>query len=280
MASTKGEALPYGLGWFTQNYKGTRLIWHYGWWTCNSSLILKVPQRNITFIAMANTDNLSRSTDLGAGDVTSSPVGLEFLKAFILPAVYGKPLPQINWQASTEDLKTQLKREADQPYASLLKKELLVQSRINASVAKTADSARLFSAYGELYTKGLPEDLQSRKSIAEILKVGDNADQTVDFALAQDQSIRVFAIGEGQAGQVFDYGWIENAENGTRVWEMTQLETRPAGGAAKNRLIDAVVTLRAGRYKLRFKSDESHSFAKWNAVPPDINFWGIALYVK
>ena len=28
MVSTKGEQLPYGLGWFTQNYKGTRLIWH------------------------------------------------------------------------------------------------------------------------------------------------------------------------------------------------------------------------------------------------------------
>src|ERR1043166_622128 len=25
--STKGEELPYGLGWFTQNYKGTKLIW-------------------------------------------------------------------------------------------------------------------------------------------------------------------------------------------------------------------------------------------------------------
>src|ERR1044071_7064769 len=80
--STKGETLPYGLGWFTQNYKGTRLIWHYGYWTCNSSLILKVPDRNITFTIMANTDNLSRPTDLGAGDVTTSPVGLEFLKIF------------------------------------------------------------------------------------------------------------------------------------------------------------------------------------------------------
>src|SRR6185369_479773 len=27
--STKGGSLPYGLGWFTQNYKGTKLIWHY-----------------------------------------------------------------------------------------------------------------------------------------------------------------------------------------------------------------------------------------------------------
>src|SRR5687767_204492 len=58
--STKGESLPYGLGWFTQNYKGTKMLWHYGFWTGNSSFILKVPERNITFIIMANADNLSR----------------------------------------------------------------------------------------------------------------------------------------------------------------------------------------------------------------------------
>ena len=280
MVSTKGETLPYGLGWFTQNYKGTRLIWHYGYWNCNSSIILKVPDRNITFIAMANTDNLSRSTDLGAGDVTSSTVGLAFLKTFVFPEIFHQTLPEINWQASVEDLMKQLNRNTDQPYAALIKKELLIQSRINASVGKAADSARLFRVYGELYTKGLPGDLSSKKSIAEIPRVGDNADQTVEFALAQDQMVRVFAIGEGQSGEVFDYGWIENAETGTRVWEMKHPETRPAGGAPKNRMSDAHVTLAAGRYKLRYKSDDSHSFDNWNALPPDINFWGIAVYAK
>ena len=128
MVSTKGETLPYGLGWFTQNYKGTRLIWHYGYWNCNSSIILKVPDRNITFIAMANTDNLSRSTDLGAGDVTSSTVGLAFLKTFVFPEIFHQTLPEINWKASVEDLMKQLNRNTDQPYAALIKKELLIQS--------------------------------------------------------------------------------------------------------------------------------------------------------
>jgi len=81
-ASTKGEALPYGLGWFTTNYKGTKLLWHYGYWTGNSSLILKVPERNLTFIIMANSDNLSRPTDLGSGDALSSAVSMAFLKDF------------------------------------------------------------------------------------------------------------------------------------------------------------------------------------------------------
>ncbi len=278
--STKGENLPYGLGWFTQNYKGTRLIWHYGFWQCNSSLILKVPDRNVTFIAMANTDNLSRSTDLGAGDVTSSPVGLAFLKTFIFPEIFGGPVPEINWQGSVEELKEQLKRAEDKPYADLVKKELLNQSRFNASVGRPGDSTPMFKAYSELYAKGLPDDLGSKKAIAQIVRVADNADLTAEFKLSQEQSVRVFAIGEGQNGEMFDFGWIEDATTGKRIWEMKQPDTKPAGGAPKNRLIDTSVMLPAGRYKLHYKTDDSHSFDNWNAFPPAINFWGIALYSK
>ena len=280
MVSTKGETLPYGLGWFTQNYNGTRLIWHYGYWTCNSSLILKVPDRNITFIAMANTDNLSRPTDLGAGDVTSSPVGLAFLKTFIFPEIFKGPLPEINWQATTEELKEVFRRSANKPYADLIRKELLMHSRINASIGRAADSTRMFKAYSELYSKGLPDDLASKKAIAEIVRIGDNADRSVEFTLPQEQTVRVFAIGEGQGGEMFDYGWIEDGASGKHVWEMKQKETTHAGGALKNRIADAAVTLPPGRYKLRYKSDDSHAFDAWNALPPDINFWGIALYAK
>jgi hypothetical protein len=129
-----------------------------------------------------------------------------------------------------------------------------------------------------MYSRSLPDDLARKPPIAEILRVADDADQTVEFTLAREQSVRVFAIGEGQAGEVFDYGWIENAETGKAVWQMQMRDTTHAGGAGKNRKVDLVITLPAGRYKLRYKSDDSHSFDRWNALPPDINFWGIALY--
>lgn len=92
--------------------------------------------------------------------------------------------------------------------------------------------------------------------------------------------MRIFAIGEGTGGQMYDYGWIENAETGKAVWEMKEPETRHAGGASKNRQIDTVIRLPAGKYKLHYKSDDSHSFDNWNALPPDISFWGIALYAN
>jgi hypothetical protein len=164
------------------------------------------------------------------------------------------------------------------PYADLYKKELLVQARTYSSVGKTGESSRLFKAYGALYSRGLPDDLARKSAIAEILRVADDADQAVEFSLPRAQSVRVFAIGEGLGGEIFDYGWIESAETGKIVWQMQAGETVHAGGAGKNRKTDAVITLPAGRYKLRYRSDDSHSFDRWNALPPDINFWGIALY--
>jgi beta-lactamase family protein len=277
--STKGENLPYGLGWFTQNYRGERFIWHYGYWTCNSSLILKLPDRNITFIAMANTDNLSRPTDLGGGDVTSSPVGMAFLKTFIFPEMFGEALAEINWEAAAPELRDQIKAVAGKPHAAVYKKELLNQARMYGSVGRAGDSSRLFKVYGEVYSKALPDDLAKRTAIAEIVRVADDGDKSVEFAVARDQKVRVFAAGEGQGGQMFDYGWIESADSGKTVWEMKMADTRPAGGAGKNRMIDVVATLPAGKYRLRYKTDDSHSFDRWNALPPDINFWGIAVYV-
>lgn len=280
MVSTTGEKLPYGLGWFTQDYKGRMLIWHYGYWTGNSSLILKVPDRNLTFIAMANTDNLSRPTDLGDGDVLSSPVGLAFLKTFIFPELFGETLAEINWKAPAPDLLNQLRQAAGKPYADVYTKELMMQARKHASVGERAEAARLYKVYGGLYGKELPDGLQKKTPLAQIMRVADDADKTVEFSLAREQRVRVFATGEGLGARMYDYGWIENAETGKPVWEMKATETTHAGGAEKNRKADALVMLPAGRYRLRYKSDESHSYDNWNALPPEFDFWGIAIYAQ
>jgi hypothetical protein len=276
--STKGEALPYGLGWFTQDYKGTRLVWHYGYWTGNSSLILKVPERNLTFIVMANTDNLSRPTDLGAGDVLSSPVGLAFLKTFVLTEQSGGAVAEINWQAAPEELKSQLAGLARSQHADVYRKELQTRTRVLASVGRRDEARRLIRLYGELYLKPLPEELTRKAPIAQLVGVADDEDRAVEFTLPRETSVRVFAQGEGDGGRMYDYGWIEDAATGKAVWEMKAAETAHAGGAGKNRKLDARVSLPAGRYRLRYKSDDSHSFDNWNALPPEVNFWGIALY--
>ncbi|HKO59599.1 MAG TPA: serine hydrolase [Pyrinomonadaceae bacterium] len=278
--STNGEELPYGLGWFTTNYQGTKLLWHYGYWTGNSSFILKVPERNMTFIIMANADNLSRPTDLGSGDALSSPVGMAFLKTFIFPEKFGESIPEISWNAPAAELKNHLKAVEKKPYADLYRKDLVSKVRIHQSVGRAIEATQLMKMYGELFSKPLPEDLAKLPVVAQIVQVLDNEDKTVTFSLTASQEVRVFAIGEGQGGEMFDYGWIENADNGSSVWRMEEPGTTHAGGAGKNRKVDQVITLPAGNYKLRYKSDDSHAFDHWNSMPPDINFWGIAIYKK
>ena len=278
--STRGESLPYGLGWFTQNYKGTKLLWHYGYWTGNSSFILKVPEQNITFIIMANSDNLSRPTDLGSGNALSSPVGMAFLKTFVFPEKFGENIPEISWNAPVTELKNQLNAIAAKPYSDVYNTDLVTKVRIYQSVGRATDVRPLMKMYGELYSKPMPDDLVKLPVIAQIAQVLDNEDKSVAFSLTSSQDVRIFAIGEGQPGEMFDYGWIEDVDKGSRVWEMQEAKTAPAGGAGKNRQVDVVITLPAGNYKLRYKSDDSHAFDHWNSLPPDINFWGIAVYKK
>ena len=87
--------------------------------------------------------------------------------------------------------------------------------------------------------------------VAQLVQVLDNEDKTVEFSLPSSQQVRIFSIGEGQAGEMFDYGWIENADKSLAVWEMQEPKTTHAGGAGKNRKVDVVITLEQGRYKLQ-----------------------------
>ncbi|GAA4308756.1 serine hydrolase domain-containing protein [Compostibacter hankyongensis] len=56
----KGKTLQYGLGWFVKYYKGIKVVWHTGWWTGYSALFVKVPEKGLTFIVLANSQDLSR----------------------------------------------------------------------------------------------------------------------------------------------------------------------------------------------------------------------------
>ena len=72
---------PRGLGWFVQNASGRRLVWHFGEIPgAYSSLILKVPERRLTLILLANSDGLSAPFGLEEGDVTDSLFATLFLR--------------------------------------------------------------------------------------------------------------------------------------------------------------------------------------------------------
>lgn len=74
---------PYGLGVFTQQFLGEKLVWGYGQYDCYSSLILKVPNKNLTYIIAANNNLMSDPARLINGDITTSLFAMSFLKNYV-----------------------------------------------------------------------------------------------------------------------------------------------------------------------------------------------------
>jgi len=115
-------------------------------------------------------------------------------------------------------------------------------------------------------------------TLAQLTHMGNDEDASTTLRLTAEIRVRVLAVGEGRDGEMFDYGWIEDAD-GRTVWKVKYAETDPAGGSDKNRIFDGVITLPAGNYVLRYRSDGSHSYNDWNADPPDDpESWGISVF--
>ena len=140
----------------------------------------------------------------------------------------------------------------------------------------------VFPASGRLNPADIaPYQRPGRPTTAAVVRLnhmGNDASARRLFSLSEQARLRILAVGEGRDGEMFDYGSIEDAD-GRTVWEMKYDETEPAGGSEKNRVFDGVITLPAGSYVLRFRSDGSHSYEDWNDDPPDDpESWGIAVF--
>lgn len=118
-----------------------------------------------------------------------------------------------------------------------------------------------------------------QQAIVSITRVGDYAYKEEGIEVKQRTKIRIYAIGEGRSGDMFDYGWISDANTGHVVWKMRYNETKHAGGSSKNRLYDDIITLDPGEYIVHYQTDDSHSYEEWNSSKPqDPESWGITLF--
>ena len=90
-ASTKSRAwqssgsAPAGLGWFVSRHNDERVVWQFGLARdAYSSLIVKVPGRNLTLILLANSDGLAGPPyNLAEGNLSSNLFASLFLKLFV-----------------------------------------------------------------------------------------------------------------------------------------------------------------------------------------------------
>jgi CubicO group peptidase (beta-lactamase class C family) len=78
------RALPHGMGWFVQSYKGEPVVWQFGMTEgAASALMITLPARNLTFVILANSDDLVKPYPLVNGDVSLSPFAKLFLGIFV-----------------------------------------------------------------------------------------------------------------------------------------------------------------------------------------------------
>lgn len=95
-ASGAGRPLPHGLGWYVTDYRGERLVWHFGHWgTGFSALYLKIPARRLTLVALANSEALADHHYQVGEDVTNNVFACDFIEAF---------LPELAVRGDAEDV--------------------------------------------------------------------------------------------------------------------------------------------------------------------------------
>lgn len=160
--SISGRELPYGLGWTTHVHEGVRLIWHGGRWAPSiSALYVKVPDLGLTFLALANTDNLSTPYPLSDSDVLYSTAALAFYKTFVVPTQSGVRLPRIDWRASEGELVAALEAIVDPDARSILERELWSYRQAFASVGRTDLVDRLRRVHAQAFPEVQPNALDT-----------------------------------------------------------------------------------------------------------------------
>ncbi len=115
-------------------------------------------------------------------------------------------------------------------------------------------------------------------TLIQLAPLGDSASRRVAFSVKEPTAVQIIALGEGSAGKMHDFGWLERSDTGQKVWEMLYEDTRHAGGAKKNRRAERLMILEPGEYSLCYQTDGSHSFGDWNAdAPHESHLWGVTL---
>jgi CubicO group peptidase (beta-lactamase class C family) len=78
--STNGAVLPYAMGWFSQEYLGEPIRWHYGQEVSYASLLLWLPRRHMSLVVLANSATMSDAARLLDGNVAYSLVAQVFFR--------------------------------------------------------------------------------------------------------------------------------------------------------------------------------------------------------
>jgi len=125
-----------------------------------------------------------------------------------------------------------------------------------------------------------PDEELNRTEVIRFNKVRNSEYLIQGITLKKSLNLHIYALGEGDDGDMYDYGWIVNTKTREKVWTMDYYDTEPAGGANKNRMFDGIVKLEPGNYMVYYITDGTHAYHSWNMSPPfDKKKWGLTVSV-
>ncbi|PRX57558.1 serine hydrolase domain-containing protein [Flagellimonas meridianipacifica] len=232
-----GSGNPYGLGVFTQEFLNEQLVWGYGQYDCYSSLFLKVPKKDLTFIIAANNNLMSDPARLIAGDVTYSLFALSFLKNYVFKL---SDVPLLEDQSTLPAIKERLTENNHELY----RKKLLAQSLAATFMYRYAkeegelskqllgQTFDLFEDYKEYGDLVLMRNLFMRKSMDAFRGKQEFKDFDIQFkalgqkVLKHDEDnpyanyymANYFEIKQQQDSSLYHYRKIAEAKNFSPWW--------------------------------------------------------------
>ena len=122
-------------------------------------------------------------------------------------------------------------------------------------------------------------DKMTNKSIVSIVRTGDDEMETEGFALKRETKLYIYCQGEKDGREFYDFAGIYDLKTHEKVWPNNLTDYDHAGGGRKNFLAFQELTLPAGEYQVHYVTDGSHSYDRWNAMPPnDPQMWGITIW--
>jgi len=278
---SSGDPPVYGLGWFVQEFQGTKLVWAFGY-DSFTHLYVKFVDQGYTLIILTNSTALGDYVCTCDWSVMRSPAVLAFYKLFIRDMGLND---QVDWNADEAAIALQLQAAREAGTLEIARQELYDRYLSYWLSGRTAAAQELIATYTRSFVTAAPPAFTAQSPLVQIGQVGNDAYAIVEFTLAQDTSVDIYAVGEyyqynmGFIAQEVDYGGIEDVSSGELIWEMTPERALPAGGCVINRQETDRIDLAAGTYRLHYRTSMFHSFDDWwLCLPPDNLFWGIALY--
>jgi len=122
-------------------------------------------------------------------------------------------------------------------------------------------------------------DAYKKNAFFSTARANDNEFKKQFFSLDSETELNIYTIGEQRNDDYFDDVRIIDLNSYKQVWPNDATKYVKAGGAKKNRMAFQSFKLGKGEYVVYYVSDDSHSFEKWNMLPPfDPQMWGATIW--